>query len=151
MSLKQRLTKPQGFTLIEVVIVLAIAGLIFVIVFLAVGQAQAARRDTQRKNEANRLKAAIDQYSANNNGAVPTSSAQLSIVTGQYVDNLQDPATGDYTVSYSTTAPSDAGAMSYQNNRVCSGTAMTNVGANTRNYAILFWLERGGTQCADNR
>jgi prepilin-type N-terminal cleavage/methylation domain-containing protein len=43
--------KEKGFTLIEIVLVLAIAGLLLVIVFLAVSGAQKSRRDSQRKND----------------------------------------------------------------------------------------------------
>ena len=48
----------KGFTIIEVVLVLAIAGLIFLMVFLALPALQRSQRDTQRKNDMARLKAA---------------------------------------------------------------------------------------------
>lgn len=48
----------EGFTIIEVVLVLAIAGLIFLMVFLALPALQRSQRDTQRKNDIGRLKAA---------------------------------------------------------------------------------------------
>ncbi|MBP9738093.1 prepilin-type N-terminal cleavage/methylation domain-containing protein, partial [Candidatus Saccharibacteria bacterium] len=38
----------KGFTLIEVVLVLAIGGLIFLLAFIAFQQVSANRRDTQR-------------------------------------------------------------------------------------------------------
>ncbi len=38
-----------GFTIIEVVLVLAIAGLIFLMVFIALPALQRAQRDSQRK------------------------------------------------------------------------------------------------------
>ena len=41
----------EGFTIIEVVLVLAIAGLIFLMVFLALPALQRSQRDTQRKND----------------------------------------------------------------------------------------------------
>lgn len=44
---KHKLNK--GFTIIEVVLVLAIAGLIFLAVFLALPALQRNQRDTQRK------------------------------------------------------------------------------------------------------
>jgi prepilin-type N-terminal cleavage/methylation domain-containing protein len=53
------LKKEKGFTLIEIVLVLAIAGLLLVIVFLAVSGAQKSRRDTQRKNDNARLLAQV--------------------------------------------------------------------------------------------
>ena len=43
--------RKDGFTIIEVLIVLAIAGLIMLIVFLAVPALQRNSRNTQRKND----------------------------------------------------------------------------------------------------
>jgi len=61
-----------GFTLVEIIIVLAIVGLIFVIIFLAVAAAQRGARDTARKDNVNRLVASIQQTAGNNNGVYPT-------------------------------------------------------------------------------
>ncbi|MBS7346189.1 MAG: type II secretion system protein [Candidatus Sacchiramonaceae bacterium] len=67
-------TKKSGFTIIEVVLVLAIAGLIFLMVFVALPALQRSQRDTQRKNDATQLKTAIDNYKSNNRGGVPSQS-----------------------------------------------------------------------------
>ena len=45
-----------GFTIIEVVLVLAVAGLIFLMVFIALPTLQRSQRDTQRKNQANLIR-----------------------------------------------------------------------------------------------
>lgn len=67
---KNLLKKRQdGFTLVEVIIVLAIVGLIFVIIFLAVTAAQRGQRDTARKDNVNRAIAVIQQNAGNNNGS----------------------------------------------------------------------------------
>jgi len=55
--------------------VLAIVGLIFVIIFLAVSAAQRGQRDTARKDNVNRLVATIQQVAGNNNGTFPTIAA----------------------------------------------------------------------------
>lgn len=68
MSLKNR----KGFTLIEIVIVLAIAALILVIVFLAVNGAQVARRNDGRKDVTNRALAGFTAWQSNHNGTNPT-------------------------------------------------------------------------------
>lgn len=149
--LKRLLNKNQGFTLIEVVIVLAIAGLIFVIVFLAVSQAQASRRDTQRKSDTDRLRAAVNQYASNNNGNVPSSQANIDSVTTSYVTNFTDPSGSAYTVAYGTTAPTAVANIAYNAGRICSGAAMTATGAGARDFAILGYLERGGVFCVDSR
>ena len=71
--MKNLLTKKKvsGFTIIEVMIVLAIAGLIMVIVFIAVPQLQRNQRDNARQNIANRVKAEIETYAGNNQGRYP--------------------------------------------------------------------------------
>jgi prepilin-type N-terminal cleavage/methylation domain-containing protein len=53
-------SKKSGFTLIEIVIVLAIAALIMVIVFVAVQGALSARRNDQRRSDARRVLAAME-------------------------------------------------------------------------------------------
>lgn len=83
MKLQQLRKKSQGFTIIEVLIVLAIAGLILLIVFLAVPALQRNSRNTQRKNDVAALGGSITEYANNNNGALPpglpeaTSNAKL--------------------------------------------------------------------------
>ncbi len=56
----------QGFTIIEVLIVLVIAGLIMLIVFLAVPALQRNSRNNQRKSEAGRVLTAASEWRANN-------------------------------------------------------------------------------------
>lgn len=60
-----------GFTIIEVVLVLAIAGLIFMMVFIALPQLQRAQRDTQRRSQISSFQSAVTQFQANNNGKIP--------------------------------------------------------------------------------
>lgn len=69
--MKTKLKNTKGFTIIEVLIVLAIAGLIMLIVFLAVPALQRNSRNTQRKNDVAGILAAMAEYSNNNNGQLP--------------------------------------------------------------------------------
>jgi prepilin-type N-terminal cleavage/methylation domain-containing protein len=64
-------TANTGFTIIEVMIVLAIAGLILLIVFLAVPALQRSSRNTARKSDASRIATAVSNFVSNNNGALP--------------------------------------------------------------------------------
>jgi prepilin-type N-terminal cleavage/methylation domain-containing protein len=68
MSLSDR----RGFTLIEIVIVMAIAALMLLVVFNAVGNAQRNNRDNTRKQEAGEVVAILEQYATNHNGRYPT-------------------------------------------------------------------------------
>src|SRR4051812_17294008 len=72
-----KLRKQKGFTIIEVLIVLAIAGLILLVVFLAVPALQRNSRNTQRKGDIQKMLGAISEYSSNNSGKVPTDAATL--------------------------------------------------------------------------
>ena len=68
----------RGFTLIEIVIVLAIAALILVIVFLAIAGAQRSQRDNASSNAAGRVAAAYVAYLADNKNVAPTSDAAMA-------------------------------------------------------------------------
>ena len=78
----------KGFTIIEVVLVLAIAGLIFMMVFLALPALQRAQRDTQRRDDMARFAAQVAQYQANNRGRVPDNDATkgLWVTTSEHAD-----------------------------------------------------------------
>ena len=52
----------KGFTIIEVVLVLAIARLIFLMVFIALPALQRSQRNTQRRQDLSRIKAAVESY-----------------------------------------------------------------------------------------
>jgi prepilin-type N-terminal cleavage/methylation domain-containing protein len=68
-----KLKKPnnKGFTIIEVMIVLAIAGLILLIVFLAVPALQRSSRNTAAKSDAGHISSSINDFLSNNNGTLP--------------------------------------------------------------------------------
>ena len=52
--------KERGFTIIEVVLVLAIAALIFLMIFIALPALQRSQRDTARKNDVSIVSAAVN-------------------------------------------------------------------------------------------
>ena len=94
----------KGFTIIEVVLVLAIAGLIFLMVFIALPALQRSQRNTQREDDLSRFLTAANDYQTNNNGKTPfgkTSSANGGIDSNfvkRYIDDKCKPAgSGKYT------------------------------------------------------
>lgn len=91
--MKSKLKENQkGFTIIEVLIVLAIAGLIMVIVFLAVPALQRNSRNTQRSNDASRVAAAVNECLNNNNGKVGSCNNASAEKLSDYIviaDNQQ--------------------------------------------------------------
>ncbi|MBR3332381.1 type II secretion system protein [Candidatus Saccharibacteria bacterium] len=83
----------EGFTIIEVVLVLAIAGLIFLMVFIALPALQRSQRDTSRRNDMSRVDTSLVQYQTNNSSRS---------------NNLPDPAAGgSYYVGKDTFAGSN--------------------------------------------
>ena len=85
----------NGFTIIEVALVLAIAAMIFLVVFLAVPALQRNQRDDAKKRDVSNVVAAIETYFANSsNGSIISESTAYSkgpIKTnpiGQYLDTL---------------------------------------------------------------
>jgi prepilin-type N-terminal cleavage/methylation domain-containing protein len=67
----------KGFTLIEVILVLAIAALIFLMVLLTLPAVQRAQRDMQRKEDVGKLIAAYTEFVGNNRGTQPGDSTDL--------------------------------------------------------------------------
>lgn len=149
--------KQQGFTIIEVVLVLAIAGLIFLVVFLAVPALQRSQRDTQRRNDVGRVVAAVQSYRTNAKGALPTTWDGATSFKSQYLlannEKFEDPQTGTYALTVSTVdaaVPAD-GVILVHTNRVCADNGdatATNAGA--RNVAFRVSLESGGVYCQSN-
>ena len=76
-QLQQR-KRQEGFTIIEVLIVLAIAGLIMVVVFLAVPALQRSQRNNQTKTEANNILSAYSNSVSNNGGSNLTASVSTT-------------------------------------------------------------------------
>ena len=89
--LKNLRKKAEGFTIIEVLIVLAIAGLILLIVFLAVPALQRSAKNTQRKTDATAIATAISNFESNNNGQLPDG---INIVTTAGINNAVVSCTG---------------------------------------------------------
>jgi len=57
----------HGFTIIEVVLVLAIAGLLFLAVFIGLPALQRSQRNTQRRQDVARVASAVTEYQSINN------------------------------------------------------------------------------------
>ena len=65
-----KVNKQHGFTIIEVALVLAIAGLIFLVVFLALPALQNSQKDTARRQDVGRVVSALQSYMADNQGSL---------------------------------------------------------------------------------
>lgn len=70
--MKKTHSKPLGFTIFELIIVLAVGSLIIVMVLLAVSAANRSSRDTKRKADALSFSSALEQWAQNHSGNLPT-------------------------------------------------------------------------------
>ena len=90
---KQNTNSKQGFTIIEVVLVLAIAGLIFLMVFVALPALQRSQRDTQRRNDMSRVDTSLVQWQTNHSTDSSNLPAGPSAYKGtDYIDAERVPS-----------------------------------------------------------
>lgn len=160
--IKKLKDKAQGFTIIEVLIVLAIAGIILTIVFLAVPQLQRNTRDNQRQSVVTRVSAELETYAANNQGNYPfntsgTGAGTLADFNSRYFNTIdkKNPSTGnDYTIVFAAadgTNPT-ADQLLIHRGADCSGESAVGTGSSTtvRKYAVRVLLDRANTYfCLD--
>ncbi len=148
--LKKLQNKDQGFTIIEVMIVLVIAAVILLIVFLAVPALQRNSRNTQYNNEASAVSAAASEWvSNNNNGNVPSAAAEITAFNTaipKLANTKNLTPTGTTTVGKITTTTSGVTVVF---KAVCpttaSGTADVTPTAGTgRQIAVVYGVEASG-------
>ena len=171
---KKNTNSKQGFTIIEVVLVLAIAGLIFLMVFIALPALQRNQRDTQRRQDMSRAITAIQNYQTNNSGKIPSFDATFItnyLKTGG--DSFADPSGDDYkfykstdtsatNVGLGTCTKKDDGTCSVQalsdfksgviialKNATCDSESAIYV-TGERRVALLMKLEGAGVLCMSN-
>ncbi len=154
----------EGFTIIEVVLVLAIAGLIFLMVFLALPALQRAQRDTQRKQTISRIAAALEQARINKRGAaIDDYNGQLESFVQNYLRPYEseyiDPSTGRFytflkcgsKVDCSTSKGQDSlevGEIYYNSRAICDdNNHFIDQEGHATNFILLTRLEGSGLYC----
>jgi hypothetical protein len=135
-------------------IVLAIAGLILLVVFLAVPALQRNSNNTTAKSDVASLLGGMNEYVNNNNGALPASSTDSGNTEtfGATGTNQVPVKLGYYQasdVTLTTTVPSDVavGKVVLVKGAVCDGITATTTGASGRNFVAVYTLEGGAKQC----
>lgn len=146
--------KTKGFTIIEVVLVLAIAGLIFLMVFLALPALQRNQRDQQRTQDLGRLISAVQSFKSNNQGRRPTDlggPAGNNIIGSTYLENFRTPAGDDYTLAAgsatavpSAVQPANEAQILFYTNRACGSAA-----AAPGKTALVILQENSGQRCQE--
>ena len=156
---KKMKSNKAGFTLIEVVLVLAIGGLIFLLAFLAFGQATKNRRDTQRRSDAARVLSEIENQKGDGNGTAFTDATSMGTFITSYLGGTSATSFTSnnivYTVNYGTSmtspsATSSTATMAMSNSAKCQGNGATSTGASSGDYAVVVKLEKGQA-CRDNQ
>lgn len=167
----------KGFTIIEVALVLAIGGLIFLMVFVALPGLRASQRDTSRRSDITKVVDKIKEFQTNNRGGIPSGtgtigyngSASGSSWAGFYHDylgeNFLDPSGEAYklmVVSCDATKIDDKCKKGNINDKffpngytisvvlqaTCKGEEAIQA-ANPRKIAVIYKLEGAGTFCSN--
>lgn len=154
-----RVKQPNGFTIIEVMIVLAIAGLIMLLVFLAIPPLQRSSRNQQRKTDVSSVAGAIANYITNNGGSVPASvgasSNDLLICAATCTGNTETAKLGYYLPANISLVTNNASPTTPTKDTVvidvgygCNSTSTGIGAASSRTAAVLFAVETGATTIA---
>lgn len=151
--LSQIKKRNEGFTIIEVLIVLAIAGLILLIVFLAVPALQRGQRNTARKNDIARVGGAATEFVSNNNGTLPTASNGATAGSNaativNSAGNLSQYVAANINVVAGAASNAAVGNLTTVNivtNAKCtSAGAASSTGATSRQMVIQYGVETSG-------
>ncbi len=135
---KYKLKREEGFTIIEVLIVLAIAGLIMLIVFLAVPALQRNARNNGRNNEASRVSAAVTECLANHNGQTGSCGTAASLGITPSTDFQQ------FTnLNFSGSGTTTAVVVTY--GVKCDSTGTSTTGGSAKDFAVTFQREPAAT------
>jgi prepilin-type N-terminal cleavage/methylation domain-containing protein len=152
--------RPQqksGFTIIEVMIVLALAGIILLIVFLAVPALQRNGRNTEIRHDAASVLGAVNDFINNNTLQMPTTIGPAAAdgtvtVTGAAGTNSTSTQVHPGTqVQGNTAMPTAVDTININLNHRCNGNAFDTVV--TQHAVAAGFLVEGGTsnspQCAE--
>lgn len=146
----------RGFTIIEMLIVLAIAGLILSMILVVIPTVQRNGRNNQRKQDVQAILANVSHYALNNSGNFPSDSQNAnSIKTGlklsyYSLDKVEIQSRPALT-SIDPTNPLDLDRVIVANRQKCAadnlGGATPN-GAGYSDVVALYMIETGGGNTA---
>lgn len=153
MFVRKRLNN-SGFTVIETLIVLAIAGLILLIVLLAIPALQRTSRNNQRKQDVQVVLEAVSHYALNNSGnfldcghdSSPSCYGAGNLLSASkltfYTDNGQVQVRS-LAANETAPTPSDVNVIYVYNHQKClpAGNGSTPRGAGYSDVVALYGLE----------
>lgn len=148
MNARQR--NKQGFTLIEVILVLAIAALIFLMIFIALPALQSSQRDTARKNDAGIVSSAVTRYTSGERTTVDAGfTADGNAIIQGYVDSLDQYEISNVLVTDNFGDNPTADQILVYAGGECDGSGVSDSGT-TRKNAVRLMLDNGTSfYCVD--
>ena len=152
--LARRTPDTAGFTIMETLIVLAVAGLILLMVLQALPTLQRNSRNSQRKQGVQTILQAVSNYELNNSGTVPNQAKLRSFLTSYEINKLAYYAPTDVHVTlYAAsdavvyyTNPSTIDTVVISNHAKCvpASSQFTNLGAGYSDVVAMYTIETSG-------
>jgi prepilin-type N-terminal cleavage/methylation domain-containing protein len=160
---KYGISSPAGFTIVETMFVLAIAGVIMLVVFLSFPVLERASHNSDRKEDIVTILQYLSRYELNNSGAFPACSTTApnedcgdtdATDTNAFLQNSESHLVF-YTTSEvsaipgspsgpSISAPSGDDNVDIYNYYKCDGNSAVSTGAGYRDVVALYNLQSGG-------
>lgn len=134
----------KGFTIIEVVLVLAIAALIFLMIFIALPALQRNQRDTARKNDVGVVISAVTNFTSNEKRSLTQNDTTR---LRDYIDQLDQYETADVVVRQNAPANGNIDQIFVIPGSKCDGSDV--VDGSSRSAAVLVALENNGSNTID--
>lgn len=143
------LRKQSGFTIIELLIVIAIIGILATLVLTNFQGAQAKGRDTVRKSDINSIYQKLEEY-YNENGGYPDGDLSDTVLPGMDAGALTDEDGAGVAETFSTattdpgdpTLPDNTDEYLYAAWECANATAQATVGATCAHYHLASFLEQ---------
>ena len=148
-NIKKQLKDAKGFTIIEVALVLAIAGLIFLVVFLALPALQKSQRDTARRQDAGRIVSGLQNCMSDNQGSLDRcyGAVQGNVGSGGYFGGKLSQIT-TINATEQLALPSNRTTANVVKGGTCSGANAVTIGDPSKNAAVFVNIESGTSYCA---
>ena len=141
-------SKAKGFTIVEVLFVLAIGGLILMMVFLAIPAINRWNNNNKRKADVSTILQAVSDYRLQNMGKFPTTDDLNSALSGKLRIYNTANITPKTPVSTDPSSISDSTVVYVYNYALCDSASPGQYTAGgSRDIVALYALEPSMSQC----